>query len=166
MPIRPNSTYDPKYCDIVLEIGEQGGHVYEMARACQCGKTTLYRWAESHPEFKEAFDFARDTSKAFVLEQFRLQRNNPEAQPRLYENLWKFHNDIYQVPGLGRAKNHKDRLSAILDDACKGGSEEKAVHLVNLLKNIISAEQEAECKPMLDALMLKLNKGEALNDST
>lgn len=57
--------YKPEYCKRVLEIGEVGGWLCEMAEACDVSRATMDNWAESHPEFLEALTRAKQKSQAW-----------------------------------------------------------------------------------------------------
>ena len=62
---RPTS-YDPSYCDEVVELGRQGMSVVEMACSIGVSRNTLEtNWTEAHPEFLEAFRRAKDESQAW-----------------------------------------------------------------------------------------------------
>jgi len=51
--------YRPEYCDTVIELGKLGKSVVQMACALDVAKSTLYLWAETIPEFSDAFTRAR-----------------------------------------------------------------------------------------------------------
>lgn len=57
------STYDPAYCDKVIELGREGASKAEMAFALGVARNTLDNWAATHPEFlsavKEAVSLAQ-----------------------------------------------------------------------------------------------------------
>lgn len=55
--------YDPKYCDLAIELGRQGKSRVSIAAKIGIGWTTLNVWMENHPEFRDALDDAK------VLEQ-------------------------------------------------------------------------------------------------
>ncbi len=62
---RPSS-YDPAYCDRVLELGAQGASVVEMAHELAVTRTTLEtNWPAAHPEFMEALERARMASQVW-----------------------------------------------------------------------------------------------------
>jgi len=60
-----SSEYDPKYCDLVMEIGSQGKSICSMGAAIGVASKTIYNWAEVHPEFKDALEEAKALQKAF-----------------------------------------------------------------------------------------------------
>jgi hypothetical protein len=62
---RPSS-YDPAYCEKVIELGKQGMSVVEMAVSIGVSRATLEtNWPAEHPEFLEAFTHARECSQAW-----------------------------------------------------------------------------------------------------
>jgi hypothetical protein len=61
---RPTS-YDPAYCDQVVEMGKQGASIVEMAHDLGVVKQTLYDWEKVHPEFLDALTRAREASQVW-----------------------------------------------------------------------------------------------------
>lgn len=60
------STYDPAYCEKVIELGKQGMSVVEMACEIGVSRNTLEtNWPAEHPAFLEAFTQAREHSQAW-----------------------------------------------------------------------------------------------------
>lgn len=53
------STYQPEYCERVVEAGRQGKSVAWMASEFDVNKDTIYEWAKVHPEFSDALTRAR-----------------------------------------------------------------------------------------------------------
>jgi hypothetical protein len=67
------TTYDPVYCDYVVEMGKNGYSVVEMAAEVGVGRTTLERdWPEANPEFSQALTHARECSQAWWEKQARV----------------------------------------------------------------------------------------------
>lgn len=65
MPAGRPTKYDPAFCDLVLEVGENGGTLAEMAEVCDVERHTLNAWVERHEEFSTAVK--RGLQKAQVL---------------------------------------------------------------------------------------------------
>lgn len=66
MPAGRPSTYDPAFCERVIELGKQGASVVEMA--CDIGvhrETIEENWPAAHPEFSEAFTSAKLESQTW-----------------------------------------------------------------------------------------------------
>lgn len=59
------SEYDPAHCERVIELGQEGASIVEMA--CDLGvvRQTLYDWGKAHPEFLDALARAREVSQAW-----------------------------------------------------------------------------------------------------
>lgn len=57
--------YLPEYCDLVLELGEQGKSKAQMARTIGVTRETLDEWAKRYPEFSDAIKGALELSLAW-----------------------------------------------------------------------------------------------------
>lgn len=55
--------YKPEYCEQIIELGKQGKSIVQMACALGVVKQTLVNWANEHPEFLAAFNFAKQESQ-------------------------------------------------------------------------------------------------------
>ena len=64
-PVGRPTKYDPKYCQVVISVGEQGGWLAEMAEACDVVRSTMDEWAANHPEFSEALTRAKQKAQAW-----------------------------------------------------------------------------------------------------
>ena len=63
-PGRP-SKYDPAFCDLVIELGEQGKSRTQMARTLGTSRKVMLEWEEAHPEFRNALACAADLAQAW-----------------------------------------------------------------------------------------------------
>jgi hypothetical protein len=63
------TTYDPAYCERVIELGEQGKSKAQIARALGCSRKALYAWMKAHEEFAEAIEEAQFASMAWWEDQ-------------------------------------------------------------------------------------------------
>lgn len=61
----PESKYRPEFCQTVIEVGERGGWVAEMAEACDVHRHTFRAWEREHPEFAEALARAKQKAQAW-----------------------------------------------------------------------------------------------------
>ena len=60
------SEYDPSYCDRVIELGNLGASVVEMAYEIGVSRNTLEtNWPAMYPEFLEAFNASRLASQVW-----------------------------------------------------------------------------------------------------
>jgi len=59
---RPTS-YDPSYCDKVIEWGRQGKSKAWMAAEMGVVRVTIDNWANAHPEFLDSFTLAMELSQ-------------------------------------------------------------------------------------------------------
>lgn len=81
---RPTS-YDPSYCEKVIELGAQGYSVVEMAAEIGVHRETLEEnWPAAHEEFSEAFMRARELSQAWWESQGRKHLTTAGFQSALY----------------------------------------------------------------------------------
>lgn len=56
--------YDPIYCKQLTDSGLAGSSIMQMARDLKISRSTLYKWAEDHEEFKEALTKATEWGEA------------------------------------------------------------------------------------------------------
>ncbi|MGL4566031.1 MAG: hypothetical protein ACRCVD_12110 [Halioglobus sp.] len=57
-PGRPTK-YKPKYCELAIELGQQGKSYAAIANAIGVVRETLYDWMEQHPPFSDAMKRSR-----------------------------------------------------------------------------------------------------------
>lgn len=65
MPRGRPSKYDPDFCDRIIELGETGASVVEMAYEIGVHKDTLYQWASEKDDFSAAFTRAKMASQVW-----------------------------------------------------------------------------------------------------
>jgi len=59
------SKYREEFCERVIELGQGGASVVEMAHALGVVKQTLYDWEKEHPAFLDALTRAREASQVW-----------------------------------------------------------------------------------------------------
>ena len=59
------SDYDPAYCERVIELGQEGASLVEMACVLGVVRQTLYDWEKVHPEFLDAITRAKEASQVW-----------------------------------------------------------------------------------------------------
>lgn len=60
MPAGRPTTYDPAYCESVVEWGRLGKSVAWMAAELDVSRQSIYEWASVHPEFSDAMTRAKE----------------------------------------------------------------------------------------------------------
>ena len=91
MSDEPNPTgrptkYDPGFCDRVVELGETGASVDEMAYELCVTDVTLRNWAEKHEEFFTAFTRAKLASQIWWERKGRTGMEKSAAE--FQGNIW------------------------------------------------------------------------------
>lgn len=84
-PVGRPSTYDPAYCERVIEMGRDGEGPAAYSAEFGIDRATLYKWAETYPEFRTAL------SRAKQLEQVWWERAGRQGmQAKTFNALvWK-----------------------------------------------------------------------------
>lgn len=103
MPAGRPSDYDPAYCDRVIELGETGASVAEMAFDLGVVKQTLFNWMETHPEFLDAFTRAKLASQVWWERKGRegMEKSSSEFQASIWSRSMaaRFPEDWREVKG-------------------------------------------------------------------
>lgn len=104
------SSYDPAFCDRIIELGEQGASVAEMAYELGVVKQTLFNWSERHGEFLDAFTRAKLASQVWWERKGRsgVEKSSSEFQG----NLWS-RNMAARFPDDWREKKELEHSGAI-----------------------------------------------------
>ena len=80
--------YREGFCDLIIEVGETGGWICEMAEACDVHRSTFDNWADKHPKFFAALSRAKQKAQAW----FEAEGRNgltTAAGVRFNPQLWK-----------------------------------------------------------------------------
>lgn len=160
--------YRDEYCELVKDIGREGGTIYEMADACDVIANTLYVWAQEHPIFKEAFTRAKELSKSWYSQNLRKNLTNPNFQVKAVELACKFmiHMPTYQaivLPQLKDAKTFEEKcriiICAVVQNEIDVDVGKKIADTLAVAANI---KQVDELKEVLDDLKKSIEtiKGE------
>ena len=59
-PVGRPSLYDPAFCDQVIELGNQGKSIEQIAAKLGVSTRVLFDWKDRHPEFMHALDHAKE----------------------------------------------------------------------------------------------------------
>lgn len=65
------SKYTKTMCSAIIDCGKQGMCLAEMAAELDVSRSTLFNWAEEHPEFLDAFTRAQELAEAYWAKQLR-----------------------------------------------------------------------------------------------
>jgi hypothetical protein len=63
--------YSPEMCEQAVLLGAEGMSITEIAVGIGVTRSRLEKWAETHPEFGAALEFAQDVSQAWWEKQGR-----------------------------------------------------------------------------------------------
>lgn len=96
------SEYDPKYCDIVIELGRKGYTKAMIAREIDKNYETIEDWRKEYPEFSEAFTRAMMLQTAWYDELGTKNMDNRQFNSRTYE--------LHRMNMHGWNKKNKDEL--------------------------------------------------------
>jgi transposase len=87
-PVGRPSTYDPAYCDKVVELGRIGKSIEQICYQLQTPVRTLYEWRDRHPEFSQALEDAKGYEQAWWEEQAQAYMVENKESDRLNATLW------------------------------------------------------------------------------
>lgn len=65
MPLGRPSKYDPAFCEVAYAKLAEGYSVLAVAAEIGVNKTTLYEWADKHPEFSNALKTGQGAAAAW-----------------------------------------------------------------------------------------------------
>ena len=65
MPAGRPSDYRPEYCHAVIDHCAEGATLTSFAASIDQGRSTIYRWQDEHPEFRDACALARAKCQAW-----------------------------------------------------------------------------------------------------
>ena len=78
------STYDPAFCERVIELGEEGKSKAQIAHALRISRKSLYLWMKVHPEFAEAMQEAQFAALAWWEDVGQARLSMPKFNAALY----------------------------------------------------------------------------------
>lgn len=82
------STYDPAYCEQVIELGRIGKSIEQICAQLNVPVRTLYTWRDAHEEFSQALEFAKDLEQAWWEEQASSYMVENRESDKLNTGLW------------------------------------------------------------------------------
>lgn len=87
-PVGRPSTYDPAYCEKVVELGKLGKSIEQICYVLNTPVRTLYEWRDRYEEFSQALDDAKAFEQAWWEEQASLYMLEHKDAPKLNASLW------------------------------------------------------------------------------
>lgn len=87
-PVGRPTTYDPAYCERVVELGKMGKSIEQICYILNTPVRTLYEWRDRHPDFSQALTDAKDYEQAWWEEQASSYMVETKEGPRLNATLW------------------------------------------------------------------------------
>lgn len=82
------STYDPAYCEKVVELGKLGKSIEQICYDLNTPVRTLYEWRDRHPEFSQALDDAKAFEQAWWESMAHAYMVETKEGPKLNASLW------------------------------------------------------------------------------
>lgn len=153
------SDYKPEYCDKIIELGLQGKHVYQMCKELLVGSATLYRWAEEHEDFREAFTCAREFAKGELLDRVADLSDNKNAQPKLLELKATFLTDYVRINGFAEETDPIKQIEMLIKAVDRGERSAKCAEMMaNAIEKRINARERLELEPLLKKLEEAIEK--------
>ena len=87
-PVGRPSTYDPAYCEQVIELGRIGKSIEQICYQLRTPVRTLYEWRDRHEEFSQALEEAKTYEQAWWEEQAAAYMVENKESDRLNASLW------------------------------------------------------------------------------
>lgn len=115
MPAGRPSKYDPKYCDLVIELGAEGLSPEAIAAKIGVNRTTMLVWAGQYPDFFTALERAKDLEllwweevgrKALFADKFQQQVWAKSMQARFRHKYTERVENTLQGPDGGPIRVH------------------------------------------------------------
>lgn len=80
---RPTS-YEPKFCDKVIELFRDGSSIAEIAYELDVAKSTIYEWIDKNEEFSNAMKKGKDISEGWWCKKGRVNIDNKDFNSTLW----------------------------------------------------------------------------------
>ena len=157
--------YDPDYHPFLL-IGlfKDGNDIEVFCYAAEIHRAQFHRWIKTYPDFKEAYEYAKD----MALRWWKVKAHIGLDDPSFNNTLWSMmmrnrfrlaeHRPV-KVKGLGKSKNTTQMMQAINKAITRGdvtGSEIN--YLSTYLSTNLKIEEEGPLQARLKAMEDTLNE--------
>ena len=94
MPAGRPTKYEPSYCQEAIDYLAQGKSVTQLSARIGVNKTTIYEWANVHPEFSNALRTGQELSEAYweteLVEMMRDRDVNAPLVKLYFANRFKW----------------------------------------------------------------------------
>lgn len=87
-PMGRPSKYDPKYCQLAIELGKKGKSTESIGATIGVGTATMYRWREEFPDFREALELAKEYELDWWEEIAQSHMIEEKDAPKLNASIW------------------------------------------------------------------------------
>ena len=87
-PVGRPSSYDPAYCEKVIELGKLGKSVEQIASILDVSLRTMYTWRDAYPEFLHAMEDAKTHEQAWWEEQGAAYMLEHKDAAKLNASIW------------------------------------------------------------------------------
>lgn len=87
-PVGRPSTYNPEYCERVVELGKLGKSIEQICFDLDTPVRTLYEWRDRYPEFSQALEDAKAFEQAWWETQAHAYMVETKDGPKLNASLW------------------------------------------------------------------------------
>lgn len=87
-PVGRPTSYDPSFCDKVIELGKLGKSFEQMAMQLNVSYRTLCRWRKEHEEFCHALEEAQAYEQAWWEEMAQSYMVEEKDAAKLNQGLW------------------------------------------------------------------------------
>ena len=87
-PVGRPTSYDPSFCDAVIELGKKGKSKAQIACHLNVARQTLENWASEYPEFLDAITRAQDFALCWWEDQAQSYMLEDKEGQRLNASIW------------------------------------------------------------------------------
>lgn len=87
-PVGRPSTYDPAYCEQVIELGRIGKSIEQISAILNVSLRVLYDWRDKHQEFLHALEDAKTFEQAWWEDHGQSYMVEEKESAKLNTGLW------------------------------------------------------------------------------
>lgn len=158
------STYDAKYCEILLECLSEGGNMDRFSVLIKKPPTTIYAWISEHSEFYEAYTQGMAASRDCNLKKlegyltdFTPREFNHHAANNLYDK--RFAQKYLYIPGWNSFKTWGEKCHAVLNMAASHQMHlDNAQQILKCFESTVNCERMDEMQADIDKLKEMLSQ--------